>query len=163
MAKKESTTNIAQYIQQMSTVTKIVLGSMFVIVVGFIVTSGEESAEEKQGMVYMRGRQITVDFARETCTKNIRDHLSSDIGYPTQSETDPMATAAILTWRGNGKEFNSIVCNYHKDKGLTSLSIDGVEKFGAASTDAGSESGKTAEPEKAAEKPAAETKAAEVR
>lgn len=158
--------NIAQYIQEMSAVTKIVLGSMFVVVVGFIVTSSEESAEEKQekqSMVYMGARQITVDFARETCTKNIRDHLSSEIGYPTQAETDPMGTATTLTWQGNGKEFDSIVCNYHKDKGLTSLSIDGVEKFGAPSADAGSESGKTAEPEKAAEEPAVETKAAEVR
>ncbi len=157
---------IAQYIQEMSTVTKIVVGSMFVVVVGFILTGGEESAKEKQqkqNMVYMSGRQITVDFARETCTKNIKEHLSSDIGYPTQSETDPRATAAVLTWRGKGKEFDSIVCNYHKDKGLTSLRIDGVEKFGAPSADPSSESGKTAEPEKAAEEPAVDTEAAEVR
>lgn len=155
--------NITRYIEEMSIAMKIVLGTIFVVVVGFILTSGEESAQEKQSMTYMMGRQITVDFARETCTKNIKDHLSSDIGYPTQSETDPMATTATLTWQGKDKEFNSIVCNYHKDKGLTSLSIDGVEKFGALSADAGSESGKTAEPEKAAEEPAVDTKAAEVR
>jgi len=158
--------NIAQYIQEMSTVTKILLGSMFVIVVGFILTGGEESAEEKQekqSMVYMGARQITVDFAREACMKQLKNHVSSDIGYPTQAKTDPMATATTLTWQGKGKEFKSIVCNYHKDKGLTGLSIDGVEKFGAASVDPGSESGKTIEPEKAAEEPAVETKAAEVR
>ncbi|MGH8605639.1 MAG: hypothetical protein ACREXR_23470 [Gammaproteobacteria bacterium] len=155
--------NITRYIEEMSIAMKIVLGTIFVVVVGFILTSGEESAQEKQSMTYMMGRQITVDFARETCTKNIKDHLSSDIGYPTQSETDAMATTATLTWQGKDKEFNSIVCNYHKDKGLTSLRIDGVEKFGALSADAGSESEKTAEPEKAAEEPAVDTKAAEVR
>ncbi|MGH8602017.1 MAG: hypothetical protein ACREXR_04345 [Gammaproteobacteria bacterium] len=151
--------NIAQYIQEMTTVTKIVLGSIFVIVVGFIVTSGEESAQEKQSMVFLRAREITVEYARETCKKGIRDHLSSDVGYPTQSDTDPIATAATLTWRGNGKEFTSIVCNYHKDKGLTSLRIDGVEKLvpSAASPETLNESGTTVQTEKAAEEPAMET------
>ncbi|MGH8580367.1 MAG: hypothetical protein ACREVK_09720 [Gammaproteobacteria bacterium] len=152
--------NIVKYFEEMSTVVKIVWGSMFVIVVGFIVTSGEESAQEKQSMAFLRGREIIAEYAGEACKKSIKDHLSLDIGYyPTQSDTDPMAIAATLTWRGNGKEFTSIVCNYHKDKGLTSLSIDGVEKLGssAASPEARSESGTTVEAEKAGEKPAAKT------
>ncbi len=151
--------NIAQYIHEMSTITKIVLGSIFVIVVGFIVTSGEESAQEKQTMAVLRAREFTLEYAREACKKSIREHLSSDVGYPTQSDTDPMATAATLTWRGNGKEFTSIVCNYHKDKGLTSLSIDGVEKLvlSAASPETLGESETTVQAEKAAEEPAMET------
>lgn len=151
--------NIVKYFEEMSTVTKLVWGVMFVVVVGFIATAGWESPQEKQSMAYLWGRQITVEYAREACKKSIRDHLSSDVGYPTQSDMDPMATAATLTWRGNGKEFTSIVCNYHKDKGLTSLSIDGVEKLvpSAASPETRSEHGTTVQAEKAAEEPTMET------
>lgn len=151
--------NIVKYFEEMSTVTKLVWGVMFVVVVGFIATAGWESPQEKQSMAYLWGREIIVEYARETCKKSIKDHFSSDIGYPTQSDTDPMATAATLTWRGNGKEFTSIVCNYHKDKGLTGLSIDGVEKLvpSTASPDTRSESGTTVQAEKAAEEPAMET------
>ncbi|MGH8658625.1 MAG: hypothetical protein ACREV4_09175 [Gammaproteobacteria bacterium] len=156
--------NIAKYIEEMSWVTKIVWGSLFAVIVGFIATSGWESPQEKQSMAYLRGREITVEYAREACKKGLKNHLSSDIGdYPMQSNTDPMATAATLTWRGDGKEFTAIVCNYHKDKGLTSLSIDGVEKLSlsAASLEADSKSGKTVEAAKAVEKPAEKTETVE--
>ncbi|MGH8615756.1 MAG: hypothetical protein ACREYF_28015 [Gammaproteobacteria bacterium] len=151
--------NIVKYFEEMSTATKLVWGIVFVVVVGFIATAGWESPQEKESMAYLWGRENTVEYARETCKKGIRDHVSSDVGYPTQSDTDPMATAATLTWRGNGKEFTSIVCNYHKDKGLTSLSIDGVEKLvpSAASPETLSESGTTVQADKAAEEPAMET------
>jgi len=151
--------NIVKYFEEMSTAMKLVWGVVFVVVVGFILTSGEENAQEKLSMAYLRGREITVEYARETCKKGIKNHVSSEIGYPTQSDTDPMAYAATLTWRGNGKEFTSIVCNYHKDKGLTSLSIDGVEKLGssAAAPETGRKTGTTVESAKAGEKPAAET------
>lgn len=157
--------NIVKYFEEMGAVMKVVWGGLFVVIVGFILTSGGEDKQEKQSMALLKGREITVEYARDACQKSIKNHLPFDVGYPDQSDADPMATAATLTWRGNGEEFTSIVCNYHKDKGLTSLTIDGVEKFGrsAASPETSSErkttveAEKSVETEKSGEKPAVET------
>jgi hypothetical protein len=121
--------NVAQYTREKNRVLKIVAGSIFVVVIGFIVTGGEESAEEKQAIAYLAARETIVAFARETCSKRTKDQLRLDIGLSDTVADRPMGTEATLTRKGNGKGFNSIVCNYHKDHGVTSLTVDGVEKF----------------------------------
>jgi hypothetical protein len=45
------------------------------------------------------------------------------------------------------------VCSYHKDKGVTNLKIDGVEKLGSQATPETRKSGTTVQAEKTQEPP----------
>lgn len=129
---------------------KFLVGGLIAVIVGFIVTSDWESPQEKQTMAYMRGQQVTLDYARETCKQNIKNRLSVDVGYPRESKVNPLATEATLTWQGEGKEFSSIICEYDKDKGVTSINIDGVEQLGSEVAPPVSESANASKPQQPA-------------
>jgi hypothetical protein len=84
----------------------------------------EQSPEEKMGDAFIRTAGLFNKDARDNCVKAAKQHVNADFAFPSDSASDGK-TFTTLTWKGDEKTFKTVVCKYEKDKGVTTLIIDG--------------------------------------
>lgn len=106
-------------------VTKLIIAFFAVIIVGFIIVAfSEKSEEEKLGEAFVRNVGLLNKFAQDKCTAAVKEHTGAQVYSPSDSASDN-ETYVTLTWKGSQGAFDTAVCKYEKDKGITRLAIDG--------------------------------------
>jgi hypothetical protein len=111
------------------TLTKFLLGILFVVGVGTIAIMMQHSPRQVATDSYMLTTKALTEKAREACPEAVRKHTNVILGMPNDSVSDGQ-TQVTLNWKGGGAGHPPVVCTYVLDQGVVALTIDG-KPFGS--------------------------------
>ena len=103
----------------------MMVGFAFVIAVGVgvVLVSGKTDEEVAADITFLSGVRLT-KHGQEVCQKKVEEAIGEKVYSPNTTSGDRISTISLV-WEGRNQGFNSIVCVYNLDQGITSLKIDG--------------------------------------
>lgn len=97
-----------------------------VFLVGFgIVFFSKENDQEKMQKANLLSANMLNAYAKDACMRAIKDKIQTTLYLPTETSGDGM-NVSHLVWKFENEGMHTLACSYELNKGITTLTLDGV-------------------------------------